>query len=378
MKKKILCILLSAILSICTVSFNVSADFNVDEEIKSSILIEQATGTVLYEKNADERLSPASVTKVMTALLVMEAIENGKLKLDDIITVSANASAMGGSQIFLEIGEEISVTELLKGMMVASGNDAAVAFAEALGGTTESFVGMMNKKAEELGLTNTHFMNCHGLDEEDHYTSARDIAIMSSELLKHEKILEFTSIWTDSIRDGKTSLANTNKLVRFYDGCDGLKTGSTSVAKCCISATAKKNNMRLISVVMAAPTTDMRFAAVRQMFDYGFALKEIASVEKKEMGTVSVLGGVKKEFKIGTEGANMLIDKGVSAKITYETVIEQDITAPVSEKQVVGKVKATLDGEELFSCDIVALESVERVSFLHILRDLILSMSKRI
>lgn len=376
--KKIICILLTATLLICALTFNASADFSVDDEIKSAILIEQSTGTVLYEKNADERLSPASVTKVMTALLVMEAIEYGKLGLDDIITVSANASAMGGSQIFLEIGEEISVTELLKGLMVASGNDAAVAFAEALAGTADSFVGMMNKKAEELGLTNTHFMNCHGLDEEDHYTSARDIAIMSTELLKHEKILEFTSIWIDSIRGGKTSLANTNKLVRFYDGCDGLKTGSTSLAKCCISATAKKNNMRLIAVVMAAPTTDMRFTAARQMFDYGFALKEIAAVEKKEMGTVSVTGGEKTELKIGTEGANILIDKGAGTKIVYETVMEENLTAPVKENDVVGKIKATLDGNELFSCDIVALESIERVSFLHIVRNIILSMSKRI
>ncbi len=377
MKKKIICISLSLFVLICTFSFNVSAEFDVNEEIKSVILIEHSTGTVLFEKNADERLAPASVTKVMTALLVMEAIESGKLSFEDTITVSANASAMGGSQIFLEIGEEISVHELLKGLMVASGNDAAVAFAETLGGTSESFVGMMNKRAEELGLTNTHFMNCHGLDEDDHYTSARDIAIMSAELLKHEKILEYTSIWTDSIRGGKTSLANTNKLVRFYDGCDGLKTGSTSIAKCCISASAKKNNMRLIAVVMAAPSTEVRFTAARQMFDYGFAIKEVAAVEKKEMGTLSVSGGEESEVKIGTEGANILIDKGVGAKIVYETVMESTISAPVVEKQPVGKINATLDGKVLFSCDIVALESVERISFLHIFRDLILSISKR-
>lgn len=377
MKQKILCLLLAAFILLSALSFNVSADFDVNEEIKSVILIEPTTGTVLFERNADERLAPASVTKVMTALLVMEAIEDGKLGLDDIITVSANASAMGGSQIFLEIGEEISVGELLKGMMVASGNDAAVAFAEALGGTTESFVDMMNSKAEELGLLNTHFMNCHGLDEDEHYTSARDIAIMSSELLKHEKILEYTSIWTDSIRDGKTSLANTNKLVRFYDGCDGLKTGSTSIAKCCISATAKRNNMRLIAVVMAAPTTDLRFGAVRQMFDYGFALKEVAVIEEKEIGTIPVTGGEKTDVKLCTVGASMLIDKGVGSKIVYETVIEESIAAPVTEKQVVGKIKATYNGEELFSCDVVTSESVERVSFLHIFRALLLSISKR-
>lgn len=377
MKQKILYSLLAAFILLSALSFNVSADFDVNEEIKSVILIEPTTGTVLFERNPDERLSPASVTKVMTALLVMEAIEDGKLGFDDTITVSANASAMGGSQIFLEIGEKISVNELLKGMMVASGNDAAVAFAETLGGTTESFVDMMNAKAEELGLLNTHFMNCHGLDEEEHYTSARDIAIMSAELLKHEKILEFTSIWTDSIRGGKTSLANTNKLVRFYEGCDGLKTGSTSIAKCCISATAKRNNMRLIAVVMAAPTTDLRFGAVRQMFDYGFALKEVAVIEEKEIGTIHVTGGEKTDVKLCTVGASMLIDKGTGSKIVYETVIEESIAAPVLENQVVGKIKATYNGEELFSCDVVTSESVERVSFLHIFRALILSISKR-
>ena len=376
--KKFLCTLLSALILILSLSFNVSAEFEVDGEIKSAILIEPSTGTVLYEKNADERLSPASVTKIMTALLVMEAIDGGRLKLDDMITVSANASAMGGSQIFLEIGEQISAKELLKGMMVASGNDAAVAFAEALGGTEESFVDMMNERASELGLENTHFLNCHGLDEDGHYTSARDIAKMSAELLKHKDILQFTSIWTDSIRDGKTSLANTNKLVRFYDGCDGLKTGSTSIAKCCISATAKKNDMRLIAVVMAAPTTDMRFAAVRQMFDYGFALKETANIEKGELGEISVAGGVKSKVKIKTEGASMLVDKGVGAKIVYETSIEDDIAAPIAENQIVGKIKATLDGTELFSCDVVAAEEVKRVSFFDIVKGILLAVTKRI
>ena len=377
MKRKILSTLLCVLLLCSVFNFNASAEFEVDGEIKSAIIIEPTTGTVLYERNADERLSPASVTKIMTALLVMEAIDSGRLGLDDTITVSANASAMGGSQIFLEIGEEISVTELLKGMMVASGNDAAVAFAEALGGDADNFVSMMNERAEQLGLANTHFMNCHGLDEDGHYTSARDIAVMSAELLRHEKILEFTSIWTDSIRGGRTSLANTNKLVRFYDGCDGLKTGSTSVAKCCISASAKRNDMRLVAVVMAAPTTDMRFAAVRQMLDYGFALKELAAINAADVGTLRVTGGKSTQVKLYASGASMLVDKGVGSKIKYETVLDESVAAPVREGDVVGKITATLDGKELFSCDVSAAESVERVTLFDIFKALVLSITKR-
>lgn len=377
MKQKLLCFFLVILTLISITSISVHAEFEVDKEIKSVILIEAETGTTLYERNADEQLSPASVTKIMTALLVMEAIDSGKLSFDTQITVSANASSMGGSQIFLEIGETISVSELLKGMMVASGNDAAVAFAEAIGGTEQNFVDMMNAKAEQLNMTNTHFVNCHGLDEENHYTSAKDIATMSAELIKHQEILEYSSVWTDSIRGGKTALANTNKLVRFYEGCDGLKTGSTSIAKCCISATAKKGSMRLIAVVLAAPSTEMRFAAVRQMFDYGFALKEVAEIEEKEIGTVRVLGGMKSEVPVSTVGIKKLVDKGILNKITYETVLDTDIKAPIRQMQVVGKVRALIDQNELFATDIVALESVERITLAEIFRNLLLSMSKR-
>ena len=377
MKQKLLCFFLVIVTLISITSISVHAEFEVDKEIKSVILIEAETGTTLYERNADEQLSPASVTKIMTALLVMEAIDSGKLSFDTQITVSANASSMGGSQIFLEIGETISVSELLKGMMVASGNDAAVAFAEAIGGTEQNFVDMMNAKAEQLNMTNTHFVNCHGLDEENHYTSAKDIATMSAELIKHQEILEYSSVWTDSIRGGKTALANTNKLVRFYEGCDGLKTGSTSIAKCCISATAKKGSMRLIAVVLAAPNTEMRFAAVRQMFDYGFALKEVAEIEEKEIGTVRVLGGMKSEVPVSTVGIKKLVDKGILNKITYETVLDTDIKAPIRQMQVVGKVRALIDQNELFATDIVALESVERITLAEIFRNLLLSMSKR-
>lgn len=377
MSKKIIAFILMLCIAFSAFSISASADFEIASEIKSAILIEPKTGTVIYEKNADEKLPPASVTKTMTALLVMEAIESGKLSFDSQITVSAAASGMGGSQIFLEVGEQIKVSELLEGMMVASGNDAAVAFAEAIGGTEENFVSMMNKRAEELGLQNTHFMNCHGLDEENHYTSARDIAIISAELVKHEDILHYTSIWTDTIRDGRTALANTNKLVRFYDGCDGLKTGSTSIARCCITATAKKNGLRLIAVVLAAPTTDMRFAAARQLFDYGFAVKEFAEIKEEKLDMLPVKAGVKNKVAVRFDSSSMLVEKGTAAKIKYETVIPEYLNAPVKKGDKVGKISAVLDGKELFHSDIVATESVEKVGVLQIFLNILKNICGR-
>ncbi len=359
---KIAAVAVAAALAMTVSAFSASAEFDVSKEIKSVILIEPETQTVLYERNADEQLAPASVTKTMTALLVMEAIDSGKLSYDSMLTVSARASGMGGSQIFLEVGETICVRELLEGMMVASGNDAAVAFAEALGGSEENFVDMMNAKAAELGCTNTHFVNCHGLDIEGHYTSARDIATISAELIKHEKILEFSSIWTGSIRGGKTSLANTNKLVRFYEGCDGLKTGSTSIAKSCITATAKRGGMRLIAVVMGAPSSDVRNAAVRQMFDYGFAIDELLKIPSDELEKVSVTGGVKTSVRVAAKGASFIAQRGTSAEIVYETELPEHLAAPVRRMQVVGRVRAVHDGKELFSSDVLSLEEVKRIS----------------
>lgn len=236
----------------------------------SAILIEQSTGKVLFEKNADEQLPPASVTKVMTMLLVMEAVDSGKISFDDMVTGSENAKSMGGSTIFLDAGEQMSVYDLMKGVAVASGNDAAVALAEFVAGSEEGFVEMMNKRAQELGMTNTTFKNPNGLDTQGHLTTARDIAVMSAELLRHKRIFEFTTIWMDSLRDGKFTLANTNKLIRFYDGANGLKTGSTSIAKNCISASAMRNDMQLIAVVMAAPTSAQRFADAKKAFRLRF------------------------------------------------------------------------------------------------------------
>ena len=267
--KRIICI----ILALCTMSF-VSAraeDALGDLNAKSLFLIEADSGSILYERNPDEKLPIASVTKIMTMLLVMEAVDSGKISLDDMVPVSERAMSMGGSTMFLETGEELSVNDMLKGIAVASANDGAVAMAEFVGGSESAFVEMMNSRAKELGMENTNFVNTNGLDDDNHYSTARDVAAMSRELIKHKKIFEYTTIWTDSLRDGKFSLANTNKLIRFYSGANGLKTGSTSKALCCISASAERDGMQLVAVVLGAPTSKERFAAARGLLDYGFA-----------------------------------------------------------------------------------------------------------
>ena len=258
-------------------------DTNVSTQLinaKSGILMEASTGEVLYEQNANERLQIASVTKVMTMLLIMEAIDSGKISLDDMVTTSEYAASMGGSQVFLEAGEQMSVNDMLKAIAVASGNDAAVAMAEFISGSEGAFVEKMNKRASELGCENTHFINCNGLDETpEHYSSARDVARISQELLKHTKIFDYTTIWMDSLRNGSFGLSNTNKLIRFYNGANGLKTGSTSTAKYCLSATALRDGMQLIAVIICAPSTKDRFSSASALLDYGFANYEVASSE---------------------------------------------------------------------------------------------------
>jgi len=267
------------------------SDTKLDINAKSAVLMDANTGTLIYEMNKDERLSPASVTKIMTLLLVFEALEQGKIKLDDMVSVSENASSMGGSQIFLEPGEEMSVDDMIKSVVVASANDAAVALAEYVGGSEEAFVYMMNKRARELKMENTHFENATGLDNDtvNHLTTAYDIALMSRELLKHEKIMEFTTIWMDNVRNGEFGLSNTNKLIRFYRGATGLKTGSTSKAGFCISATAKRENLHLISVIMGAETSQQRNASAVKMLDFGFAGYEIYRNEGAEVENVQTL-----------------------------------------------------------------------------------------
>ena len=327
--------IVSSIICICCLIplFQIFAfsEFSIDVSVPSAILMEAETGTVLFEKDADTRLPPASVTKVMTLLLVMEALDNGAVGYDDMVTVSEKAASMGGSQIYLEVGEQMSVDDLLKSVTIASANDAAVALAEFIAGTEEGFVKMMNSKAEQLGMSNTNFENTNGLDDTttDHYTSARDIAIMSRELIKHKKILEYSSTWMDSVRNGEFGLTNTNKLVKYYEGCNGLKTGSTSKAKFCISATAKRNGMQLICVIMAADTKDIRNAEARKLLDWGFANYSYISYEPGKSDNVKVKAGVKDE--VGTEfnGFSMLLPKDRSGNVSIEVILPEEVKAPV-------------------------------------------------
>ncbi|MGN0148794.1 MAG: D-alanyl-D-alanine carboxypeptidase family protein, partial [Clostridia bacterium] len=269
--RRIICFFIVGFMCFSGLTVFAEGDKALDINAKSAVLMEASTGKVLYEYAPDEQLPIASVTKVMTMLLIMEEIDEGRMTLDDMVSVSENAMSYGGSTMFLETGEQLSVNDMLKGIAVASANDGCVAMAEHIAGSESSFVDMMNEKAAELGMSNTHFMNTNGLDEEGHYSSARDVAIMSRELIKHEKIFDYTTIWTDELRDGKFQLANTNKLIRFYNGANGLKTGSTSQALCCLSATAKRDDMQLVGVVLGAPTSAERFASAKTLLDYGFS-----------------------------------------------------------------------------------------------------------
>ena len=352
-----------------------SAEYSIDVDVPSAILMEAETGTVLFEKEADMRLPPASVTKIMTLLLVMEALDNGAIGYEDIVTVSEKAASMGGSQIFLEVGEQMTVDDMLKSVTIASANDAAVALAEFIAGTEEGFVKMMNSKAEELGMLNTNFENTNGLDDTttEHYTSARDIAIMSRELIKHKKILEYSSTWMDSVRNGEFGLTNTNKLVKYYEGCNGLKTGSTSKAKFCISATAKRNGMQLICVIMAADTKDIRNNEARKLLDWGFANYACVSFEPGSSGNIKVKAGVTDEVGTEYKGISLLLPKDRSGSVSSETILPDTVNAPVKKGEVLGKIVYRSGEEEIAQIDIKASESVKRIGYF----DLLLRLFKK-
>lgn len=339
---------------------------------KSAILMEEATGNILYESNPDEKLPIASVTKVMTMLLIMEAVDNGKISLDDMVTVSENAMSYGGSTMFLETGEQLTVNDMLKGIAVASANDGCVAMAEHLAGSESAFVDMMNEKAKKLGMENTHFMNTNGLDEDDHYSSARDVAIMSRELMKHETIFNYTSIWMDTLRGGKFQLANTNKLIRFYDGANGLKTGSTSKALCCLSAAAKRNDMQLIAVVLGAPTSAERFASAKSLLDYGFANYAVNTqiTAGDEVQKIAVEKGVDKEVGVvAGDSCSTLVKKGQEDNITKEIKIDETITAPIEAGQKIGTMTISRDGEVIADIDLNASSAVEKKGIGLIIKD---------
>ena len=341
-------------------------------DAKSVILIEAATGQVLYEYEADLRLPPASVTKIMTILLVMEELAKGTLKLTDTVQVSENAAAMGGSQVYLKAGELMSVEDLLKSVVVASANDASTALAEHVAGSVETFVSRMNTRAEELGMVNTKFENPTGLDDSvtEHLTSARDIALMSRELMKHEAVLAYTTIWMDTIRDGAFGLTNTNRLIRFYAGANGLKTGSTSKAGFCISAAAKRDGMQLIAVVMGSSTRDSRNETAKRLLDYGFANYKYLLMESGELPPIAVLGGVSDTCRLMFGRFDLVLDK---SSPQLETVISlpETIAAPVRAGDTVGRIEYRLGEKAVGAVDIIAAETIEKISFFGLLKKMI-------
>jgi len=336
--------------------------FTVDA--KAAILIEADTGKVLYTFNEHEPLPIASITKIMTMLLVMEAIDSGKIAPTDSVTVSAYASKMGGSQVYLKEGEVFTVEELLKAVAVHSANDASVALAEAIAGSEEAFVSMMNEKAEELGMKNTRFLDCTGLTDEGHYSTAADVAIMSRELIiKHPKIIHYTTIWHDTFRDGTFDLDNTNKLVKRYKGTTGIKTGFTNAAGFCLSASAEREGTKLISVLLGAKTNDLRFSESARLLNYGFSNWESVKIEKKglEAGVVKVRKGIVTEIPVTySEDAIVVVKKGSKDKITETLEIPEVVNAPVVEGQTIGVLNIDIDGERLASIPVKAAKNSER------------------
>jgi len=345
---------------------------------KSALLMDVSTGTILYESNAHEPLAPASVTKVMTMLLIMEAIDSGKIGWEDSVTTSEAAAAKGGSQVYLKVGETMTVTDMLKSIAVSSANDCACAMAEHIAGSEAAFVDLMNNRAKELGMNDTHFVNCTGLDDSEdakqHRTSAHDIAVMSRQLLhNHPDIKKFTTIWMDSVRDGAFGLSNTNKLIRFYDGATGLKTGFTSGAGYCLSASALRDGMELVAVVMGAENSQVRFNTCKTMLDHGFANYALIAPDLCDVGSIPVILGKTNSVqpKLG-EAPNLLIDKGQKSTVTTDVQLEESLTAPVSQGQRLGTITVRSGEQILKEIPLVAAEGVARLTFgeifLHVLR----------
>lgn len=338
----------------------------------SAILIEQNSGQILYEHNIHEKLHPASVTKVMSLLLIMEALDSGKISLDTQIPCSTNAANMGGSQIWLDTTETLSVNDMLKAIAVVSANDCVTAMAEYLGGTEENFVQMMNDKAKELGMNDTTFKNCHGLDEDEHLTSAYDIALMSRELLvKHPAITNYSTIWTDTLRDGKSALSNTNKLVRNYAGCTGLKTGSTSLALFNLSASATRDGLSLIAVIMKAPTSALRFSNAIKLLDYGFTNYSYKSFANRGdfIRQISVTKGIDSIANVVYETSpSFLVKKGEESKITYELNLPDTVSAPISKGQQLGTITYYSDDAKLDTVNLISDSTINKISFISMIK----------
>lgn len=332
----------------------------------SAVLMETSTGKILFEKNSHDQRPCASVTKIMTLLLVFEAIDSGKLSLDDTITASEHASSMGGSDIWLEPGETMSADDMIKATVVASANDAAVALAEHISGSEDAFIEQMNKRAKELKMNDTVFKNCNGLDEDGHVTSAYDVAIMSRELMKHEKIFDYTSIWLDNLRDGKTQIVNTNKLLKTYNGITGLKTGTTNDAGCCMSASAKRGDVSLVAVVLGCKTGKERFSDAAALLDYGFAnisVKELKLPDDMPL-ELKVDGGMEKTVKLNCDSSSkVVVDKSNNVEIKTSIDLPESVKAPIKENQKLGTLTYSIYGKSVKTCDITAADSVEEVSF---------------
>lgn len=383
MKKGIISVLIICILSnlFATVIYAYSEDFpvwseatptfakienkaNLNLSVESAMLIEEDTGTILYTKNEHTKLRPASVTKVMTLLLIMEALDEGKITLNDKVPCSAKANSMGGSQIWLDQTEELTVHEMLKAICIVSANDCTVAMAEFLSGSEEAFVEKMNARAKELGMNDTTYKNSHGIDEEGHLTSAYDIAILSRELSKnHPKIHEYTKIWMDTLRDGKSQLVNTNKLVRFYSGCTGLKTGSTSLAGFNLSATATRNDLKLIAVVMKGENSQKRFDDAKTLLDYGFANYSSKQLCKRGdiLTKIPIEKAKKKEAEIIIgEDKYALVGKGSGNEILTETIMQEKISAPLEYNDKVGEIVYKLNDEEIARVSLMTNEKIDR------------------
>ena len=366
MKQRILSVLLALALMICVLPAAKAEGLEI--AAPSAILMDAATGTILYEKNAHERLAPASVTKVMTLLLVMEALDSGRITWDDMVTASETAAGKGGSQVYLEVGEQMSMDEMLKSVVVSSANDCATALAEHVAGSEAAFVERMNARAAELGLEDTHFVNCTGLDDEpnaaEHLTSAYDIAVMSRELLKHDEIRKYTTIWMDTVRDGQFGLSNTNKLVRFYQGTTGLKTGYTKAAGHCLSASAQRDGIELIAVVLHCESSSDRFQSAKALLDYGFANYALVSAElpdapepiRVKLGTQTLVTPVLQD------SAPILIEKGEQARVTKTVTLPEEVTAPIAAGQQIGTLTIATDTRTLAEIPIVSPAAIERLT----------------
>lgn len=345
------------------------ADFQPTSQPGSYVLMDYDTGTVLTESNSNESCAIASVTKVMTMLLCMEALQSGKISMDDMVTASEYACSMGGSQIYLEPGEQMTVKDLLKSVAVGSANDASVVLAEHIMGSETAFVDAMNERAKSLGMNNTHFVNCNGLDEDNHYSSAMDVAIMSRELLKHEAIRPFLTIWMDSVRNGEFGLTNTNKLIRYYDGAIGVKTGSTSNAKYCLSSAATRDGLTLIGVVLGAETTAERFETAKELLNYGFSNYKIETIieEGTSYGDVNIIKGKNETVGVVAQSSfKRLVNKQSGGNVETKVALNEQINAPVNKGDMVGKVELIENSKTIGEVNLVVEQSVLRLSFIDV------------